>query len=747
MNWLRLSPLIALGLVNIVIAGLVWARDFRRLNNRAFAGFAFAIGIWIIGIAGFLLSNGEGASLAWARIYYFAPLLIAVSGYYFAESFPTTDVVKSKIRLPFLLGFLSLTGVLLFFPSSFMHALEYRSWGKEVILNQPVYAVYTLYIVVSFSTILWIMYLKAKRLQGIYALQAKLFFQTLTVTAIFGLLFNLILPLLHNYRLIGLGPLFTSISVVGIAYSIRKHRMFDVRLIVVRSLAYGLSLTLITVMYGLISYGLSTYIFANLNNHSIEIVLNILLLAAAAVSFAPLKTQFDKLTNKYFYRDAYDAQELFSQLNRALVSSLNTKYLMMQSISIIETALKPEFTLIGLRDGDEAQRLFMSKKLGISEHDIFRTRKLTPHFHHKVIVADYIDGQKHTELRELMIKNKIAVIVRLTQNLRSNEDGLGYLVLGAKKSGNPYTQQDIRVLDTVGDELIIAIQNALHYEEIQQFNLVLQKRIDEATRKLRRTNEKLKALDETKDDFISMASHQLRTPLTSVKGYLSMVIEGDAGKVNATQEKMLAQAFTSSQRMVYLIADLLNVSRLRTGKFVIEPAPTNLAVMIEEELAQLVEAAKARDLELTFAKPKDFPELMLDETKTRQVVMNFIDNAIYYTPSGGHIKVELHSDDKLVELRVVDDGIGVPKAEQHHLFTKFYRAGNARKARPDGTGLGLFMAKKVIIAQGGSVIFESIEGKGSVFGFRFSRSKLAPQALPSATSAIEVARPPTKNKT
>jgi signal transduction histidine kinase len=311
-------------------------------------------------------------------------------------------------------------------------------------------------------------------------------------------------------------------------------------------------------------------------------------------------------------------------------------------------------------------------------------------------------------------------------------------VLGPKKSGNPFNKQDEKTLEAVANVLILAIQNALHFQEIQHFNLVLQGRVDEATHKLRRTNEKLKSLDETKDDFISMASHQLRTPLTSVKGYLSMVLEGDAGKINATQQKMLNQAFISSQRMVYLIADLLNVSRLRTGKFVIESSPTNLADMIEEEIAQLVEAAKAREIELTYTKPKDFPQIMLDETKTRQVIMNFVDNAIYYTPAGGHIHVLLQSTDSSVELRVVDDGMGVPKAEQHHLFTKFYRAGNARKARPDGTGLGLFMAKKVIIAEGGSVIFESKEGKGSTFGFRFPLHKLAVADAPVVTQPKDI---------
>lgn len=107
--------------------------------------------------------------------------------------------------------------------------------------------------------------------------------------------------------------------------------------------------------------------------------------------------------------------------------------------------------------------------------------------------------------------------------------------------------------------------------------------------------------------------------------------------------------------------------------------------------------------------------------------MNFSDNAIYYTPAGGKIHVKLIDLPNTIEFRVVDNGIGVPKSEQPHLFTKFYRAGNARQARPDGTGLGLFMAKKVIIAQGGALIFETKEGKGSTFGFIFSKAK---QAIP-----------------
>jgi signal transduction histidine kinase len=340
----------------------------------------------------------------------------------------------------------------------------------------------------------------------------------------------------------------------------------------------------------------------------------------------------------------------------------------------------------------------------------------------RLIVVDEL-GSSHGELQRILQKSNIAVLARIAPSL--NEDGIGYLMLGPKKSGNIYTPQDRRVLEIITNALVIALQNALRYEQIESFNMTLQEKVDDATRKLRRTNEKLKTLDETKDDFISMASHQLRTPLTSVKGYLSMVLEEDAGKLTKMQREMLGQAFLSSQRMVYLIADLLNVSRLKTGKFIIETAPVNLADVVEQELVQLEETAAARSLTLQYDKPDHFPEIMLDETKIRQVIMNFADNAIYYTPAGGRITVQLLDKGSTVEFRVVDTGIGVPRNEQPHLFTKFYRAGNARQARPDGTGLGLFMAKKVVLAQGGSLLFESKEGKGSTFGFVFSKARVA----------------------
>jgi len=315
--------------------------------------------------------------------------------------------------------------------------------------------------------------------------------------------------------------------------------------------------------------------------------------------------------------------------------------------------------------------------------------------------------------RRLMVSHKIELILPLVISGKL----IGYLCLGDKKSGR-FTSRDINVLKTASDELSIAIQNALAVQEIRDLNDTLQQRVANATKELRASNAILRHLDKTKDEFVRMASHQLRTPLTSVKGYISMVLEGDAGKISDPQRHLLDEAFMSSERMVRLINDFLNVSRLQTGKFVIDKRSVDLSKIIKQEIDSLKPNAKVRDMKFAYDSPRSFPIIDIDEDKIRQVVMNFADNAIFYSHEDTTIHISLRIIKDEAVFTVKDTGIGVPVNEQEQLFTKFYRASNARKQRPDGTGVGLFLAKKVIDAHGGKIIFESTEGKGSTFGFR-----------------------------
>ncbi len=716
--------LLSVGLLNTVVGLTVLSRNVRRPLNIGFFALATACAAWVCGIAAFLTVTPANVAIDWARFYYIAPLIIVASSVMFVQSFPSGGKVNAARTWGAIAGAAVLAVVLVFWPQLLFDGVKYHSWGKEVVLVKSTYLVYSAYLVGMFYLTLSAMYHKSKVEKGLYRSQAVIFFNGYFVSCILGLFFNLIMPWFGNYRFVWLGPLASSFYLFATAYGIIRHRLFDVRAVAARAVGYLLSVLALGTFYGVLAFAVFTPLLGgdttSLSMRAVSAALAVLL----ALIFHPVKRFFDKVTNRLFYRDAYDTQTFIDNLNHVLVSTIEIEALLTNVSQLIQGTLKAASCSFVISPHSIKQQVIgsgFSKSLDMQVLNAFRS--LEEHTQERnIVVVDFLDGSSHHQ--QIALQSKDVSILGYVRSGGSNDRLLCYFVLGPKKSGNPYSRQDVKMCEVVVNELVIAIQNALRFEEIESFNRTLQERIEDATRKLRRTNERLRVLDQTKDDFISMASHQLRTPLTSVKGYVSMVLDGDAGKITGLQRKLLTQSFVSSQRMVYLISDLLNVSRLKTGKFIIEAMPTNIAKVIQEEIEQLVEAAKSRNLTLTYHKPEHFPALMLDETKLRQVIMNFIDNAIYYTPSGGHITINLVDKPQTVEFTVVDDGMGVPRAEQHHLFSKFYRAPNAKRARPDGTGLGLFMAKKVILAQGGAVIFRSQEGRGSTFGFTFSKHKL-----------------------
>lgn len=228
-----------------------------------------------------------------------------------------------------------------------------------------------------------------------------------------------------------------------------------------------------------------------------------------------------------------------------------------------------------------------------------------------------------------------------------------------------------------------------------------------------------------------MASHQLRTPLTTVKGYASMLDEGDFGKLSKEQREPVQLALDGANRMARLIDDLLNISRMDANRFFLEVASIDMTKVVAQEIDQLQNIAASKDVKLNYSPPKDkIPEIRLDENKTRQVIMNLVDNAIHYSQpptGGGEVNVSFELDGDHVVFIVKDNGIGVPDKVKNRLFTKMFRANNAKELRPDGTGLGLYLVKRVVQDEGGKLIFDSTEGKGSTFGFSLPLSGVPKQ--------------------
>jgi signal transduction histidine kinase len=710
--------LIVSSLVSLLLGLFILVSNPKKPVNRSLSAFLFSISIWLITNLLTNLAANPTISLWFARSTLIGAGALPYTFLLFCIIFTRQQGFNKKkairlayvplallISLPTKLNIVSIgpngtdtvTGIVYFFITPVVVA--YFGWG--------------LFLLVRFYR---------HKAEPMERAQLRYIFAGVYLTLIPIMIANVILPALEDTRAILYGPNAIILMAIFMSLAIIRHKFLDIRLIVVRSLAYILTVGTIGIFYGVGVFGVLGLFFSEGKTYLVQQVIYIGAAIFLALSFQSIKKFFDSVTNNLFYRDNYDPQIFIDQLNKVLVSTIDLQPLLNEASKIIASIIKAEFCAFYLTGTDHVEKRLIGINIpnDLDKNDLFFLEERTGSLRKHVLITSDLSSREH-ELNKNLQQHNIA----LAASISGTKDSIGSkLLLGNKKSGNPYNMQDRRALSIIANELSIAIQNSLRFEEIQQFNETLQEKIDHATGELRKSNQKLKALDAAKDEFVSMASHQLRTPLTSVKGYVSMVLDGDAGRLNAQQKDLLDQAFISTQRMVFLIADLLNVSRLKTGKFAIEAKPTYLPDVVEGEVGQLVDTAAAHQLELTYEKPQSFPMLNLDETKIRQVIMNFIDNAIYYTPANGHIKVSLASNDKAVELRVVDDGLGVPKAEQHHLFTKFFRAGNAKKARPDGTGLGLFMAQKVIVAQGGAIIFESEEGKGSTFGFSFPLSSV-----------------------
>lgn len=225
---------------------------------------------------------------------------------------------------------------------------------------------------------------------------------------------------------------------------------------------------------------------------------------------------------------------------------------------------------------------------------------------------------------------------------------------------------------------------------------------------------KEKEVDKAKTEFVSLASHQLRTPLSAINWYSEMLLAGDAGDLSDEQKEYVDQIYTGNQRMVELVNALLNVSRLELGTFSVEPeevSVTDIADNVAEELKSLTNT-KNIVLDKKFG---NVPHIISDPQLVRIIIQNLLSNAVKYTPEKGNVTITIESEDDQIHVSVSDTGYGIPEEQQKMIFSKLFRADNVRKTDTEGTGLGLYIVKAIVEVLGGRISFVSEENKGTTF--------------------------------
>jgi signal transduction histidine kinase len=249
---------------------------------------------------------------------------------------------------------------------------------------------------------------------------------------------------------------------------------------------------------------------------------------------------------------------------------------------------------------------------------------------------------------------------------------------------------------------------------------------------LTRANERLRRLDEMKSNFISVVAHQLRTPLSGVKWTLNLLLSGDiGGELPTEQRTYLFKAYESNERMIALVNDMLRADRIESAKIHYSFQPLQLLDLFDNILFELLPQAEKKGIRIRFERrPPELRKVSADPERIRAVLQNLIENSVRYSRTGGVVELGVKDEGDEVLVFVKDEGIGIPKDQQQHIFERFFRARNAIKTETEGSGLGLFIVKSIIERHGGKIWFEGEEGKGVTFYFTL------PVARTSETRAV-----------
>lgn len=268
----------------------------------------------------------------------------------------------------------------------------------------------------------------------------------------------------------------------------------------------------------------------------------------------------------------------------------------------------------------------------------------------------------------------------------------GLITLESENLPNRFSGEDIDFVERLSDRAAVAIANSRLYEVIQ-------------------------AANEAKNEFISLVTHELRVPMTSIRGYTDLVLGGTAGPLNDMQRQFLQTVRRNLDRMSVLIRDLSDITRIESGRMNFELSDFDLRQVIENVANDLGEAIENKQQSLTLQLPDSSMLIYADQTRIGQIMTNLVSNAHKYTPEAGQITVQAERAGQFMQVDVIDNGIGLSEEDQAQLFTQFFRSNDEFVREQTGWGLGLSIVKKLVEAQGGEIYCESRLGKGSKFSF------------------------------
>ena len=520
--------------------------------------------------------------------------------------------------------------------------------------------------------------------------------------------------------------------------AILRYRLMDLELIINRSLVYTIVSALVISLYLLT--GLMLGIVVESASGMPRNAISGISVLIAALLFVPLKNIIQNIIDRAFYREKYNYRQTLLELGKALSSILQLDKLINTILSEVTQAMQIKNGAVLLWD-NEGESLTIRASTGMTDESK-ESIKFSPNdrfleilkdaepveFSDKLTSQNYIAQSEYETIK--FILNPVFIPFVAQENL------VGLLVLGEKLSGDRYTSDDLSLLKTLSYQGAISIQNAVLYEQLRRRT----ESLEAAYNNLRKTYqesygtslpdasegdldvaiailaEKLSQVDKLKSQFVANVSHDLRTPITSIKGYIDNLLDGIYGELTEKQTRNLSRVQNKCNELIELVNDLLDLSRIESGAITLQAKDMLLLDLIEEVVVSLRHQAEEKNTSISLSCENNL-RLTADPNRLKQILTNILDNAVKFTEDGGVVKVDVIDKKNEVEISVSDTGIGIPESERQQIFDRFYQSTvlNGRGAK--GTGLGLAIAKSLVEMHGGQIKVESEIGKGSRFYF------------------------------
>lgn len=418
--------------------------------------------------------------------------------------------------------------------------------------------------------------------------------------------------------------------------------------------------------------------------------------AAIAIENARLFTQTDQALAR-----RVEELSLFQRIDQQLNKSLELNRVLSLALNWSIALTNADGGSIGLfelpkeEDGESFLRLLVYR--GAEENSESRIVSLN-----HPIVEQVLAGNRsvltHNVTEEQSIDGTPA-LAQLAVPIQQDGKVTGLITLETQHA-KEVNREDVTFVERLADRAAVAIKNARLYEAIQ-------------------------AANDAKSEFVSLVAHELRVPMTSIKGYTDLINSGMAGELNDTQKQFMDVIRRNLDRMSALISDLADINRIESGRMMFNFQEFELRDVVSDVTGSLSERIEARNQTIDVQVDDTATAVYADPTRIAQVLTNLVSNANKYTPDGGHIDVRVHCNDTHAIVAVADNGLGISEEDQAQLFTQFFRSESHAVREQPGWGLGLSIVRKMVEAQNGEIIFESELGEGSTFTFSLPLAKMS----------------------